>query len=137
MRKQVAALLGLLFTGAASAQSGTATLSWIPASTYVSGEPMTLASQRVYSTVTSEPACNITSPPSTPFAEVQTIGAGISTLVISQLWNGTYYWYVTSVDGQPREGGPSNIVCKRVSIGGNTPPPPVLVPNPPTNLTVQ
>lgn len=101
--------------------AGTATLSWLPPTTYTDGTVLNVSRYQLYMQVNGG-----------SYAPVpDAIGGGLTTYVVSGLFNGDYCWQLTALDAAEVESVPSNTACKTISVGGNTP-----RPNPPTGLTV-
>jgi len=120
----LALLAGLLFAGAAWAQTGTAQLSWTPPTQNTDGTPLgDLAGFKVYRG----------SSPTSFLISVTLSNRGLTSYVWDGLAAGTHYFVVTAINTASVESGFSNVAMKTIP---GEPPPVVLPPGPVRNLVV-
>jgi hypothetical protein len=84
--------------------TGSASLSWIPPTSYTDGAPMTPASYKVYWGASQGSYPNVVS-----------VSGGLSSYVVDQLTPGTWYFVVTALDQAQVESVFSNVASKVVN----------------------
>ena len=102
MRNQIALVLLLLPTTAHGAGTGSTSLLWDPADSYTDGSFMVLANQRIYAARDANVLCGV--PPDIgSFVLVASVDAGVASYVYSGQFNGSWYFFATSIDVFERE----------------------------------
>jgi len=123
----LALLAGLLFAGAAWAQTGTAQLSWTPPTQNTDGTPLgDLAGFKVYRG----------SSPTSFSSSVTLSNRGLTSYVWDGLAAGTHYFVVTAISTASVESGFSNVACKVIDTGECFAASEPTVPGPIRNLVV-